>query len=258
MATIHLLTWNLDNREAALDALAKHVATCSLRGEQFVVAVQECADDAQAILARVKDYGAAAVNAVGNGGMRVLCSEPLHAPGNPRDAVGMRLVLTRTSFAGRRFAVVNYHGEAQGLDGSPDPTERGGIASEARWRIDEHAAGDPVVVLGDFNAEPTDSEVESRYCLSLASIPARGSTRSHNRDRHDLRPAPLQTPMGGTYLLRSGTRGHRWRTLDFIATGPNLAVQTTALSTLNGAPLTDGVIPTTSDHLPVAGTLDLP
>lgn len=258
MVTVHLLTWNLGNREAALDALAKHIASRSGRGEHFIAAVQECADDAQSVVTKVKSYGATMVNAVGNGGMSILCSEPLDALDHARDPVGLRLILTRASFAGQSVAIVNYHGEAQGLAGSPDPTERGGIASEARWRIDDHAAGAPVILLGDFNAEPTDSEVESQHCLSLARAPVLGSTRSHNRDRQDLRVAPLRTPMGGTYLLRSGTRGHTWRTLDFIAAGPSLAVQTIALSTLDGESLTDGTRPTTSDHLPVAGTLDLP
>jgi hypothetical protein len=71
------------------------------------------------------------------------------------DTIGGRLVLTRATLAGQRFAIVNYHSMADGLHGSPHHTERGGIASETRWRIDEHAKGDPVVMLGDFNAAPT-------------------------------------------------------------------------------------------------------
>lgn len=257
MVTVHLLTWNLSNREAALNAFAIHLATWSLRGDHFVAAVQECADDAQAILKKVKSHGAASVNAVGNGTMSVLCSEPLAAPGIPNDTVGMRLVLTRASFDGRRIAIVNYHGVAQGQVGSPDPTERGGIASEARWRIDDHAAGDPVIVLGDFNAEPNDSEIESQHCLSLSPNPDPRSGRSHNRARSIVRVAPLNAPMGGTYLHTSGTRGRGWRKLDFVATGPDLA-QTQALTVLGGVQLTNGTEPTISDHLPVAGTLDLP
>ncbi len=138
MPTIHLLTWNLDQRDAALEAIARDVARRCWRGEQVVAAVQECAEDASAIAAKVQSYGGATVHAAGNGTMSVLCSEPLEEPPIPRDAVGLRLVLTRTTFAGRRIAIVNYHGCAQDLTGSPDETERGGIASEARWRIDDH------------------------------------------------------------------------------------------------------------------------
>jgi hypothetical protein len=65
-----------------------------------------------------------------------------------------------------------------------------------------------VVVLGDFNAEPTDLEIQSLYCFSFAANPAPASRRSHNRDRHDLRVAPPKVPVGGgTYLLRSQTSG---------------------------------------------------
>lgn len=255
MPTINLLTWNLNKREAALEALVKHVASRSLKGEHFVAAVQECADDAQAITDLLRRHGSTTVHVVGNGTMSVLSSEPLQPLAIPCDTVGLRLVLTRTRFAGRSIAIVNYHGEAQGLQGSPDPTERGGIASEARWRIDDHAAGDAVIVLGDFNAEPTDPEVESLYCFSFASNPAPASHKSHNRSRPHLRPV---LPSRGTYLFKSQTKGERWRTFDFVATSPGLAVQTEALLLLDGAPLTDGLKPTMSDHLPISGTLDLP
>jgi endonuclease/exonuclease/phosphatase family metal-dependent hydrolase len=253
--TINLLTWNLNKREAALDALAKHVASRSLKGEHFVAAVQECADDAQAITGLLRTYGATKVHVVGNGTMSVLSSEPLQPLTIPCDTVGMRLLLTRASFAGRSIAIVNYHGEAQGLQGSPDQTERGGIASEARWRIDDHAAGDEVIVLGDFNAEPTDPEVESLYCFSFATSPTPASHKSHNRSRSHLRPAP---PSRGTYLFRSNSKGERWRTFDFVVASASLAVQTQAVLGFDSVPLTDGTRPSASDHLPVAGTLDLP
>lgn len=147
---------------------------------------------------------------------------------------------------------------AQGLNGSPHPEERGGIASEARWRIDEHAGKDPVIVLGDFNVEPTATEVESVFCFSFAPNPAPGSDCSHNRKRRALRVAPpVVAPGKGTYLLTSTTLGNRWRTFDFLAADHGLAIVTQALTELDGAPLTDGTRPTASDHLPVAGTMDL-
>jgi endonuclease/exonuclease/phosphatase (EEP) superfamily protein YafD len=194
--TINLLTWNLGQREAALDAVVKHVASRSRRAEPFVVAVQESAEDCTAIQARVRALGET-VEAVGNGGMSVLCSEPLAPIGNPCDPVGLRLVLTGATFAGQRIAIVNYHGMAQGLDGSPHPIERGGIASEARWRIDDHAMDDPVIVLGDFNVEPRDPEIRSRHCFSLAPEPHQGSHWSHNRRRQHLRVVSAPLPLGG-------------------------------------------------------------
>lgn len=259
MPTINLLTWNLGKRDAALAALVKHVASLSRGAQHFVAAVQESTEDNAAIRARVHQHGAA-VHVVGNGGMTVLCSAPLDPIAIPRDAVGHRLLLTRATFAGQRMAIVNYHGMARGQRGSPDETERGGIASEARWRIDEHAAGDSVIVLGDFNIEQDRSEIWSRHCFSLAADPDPQSRKSHNRDRQDLRAALPRLPpgIGGTYRLQSGSRGTAWVTLDFLAGGPGLALQTEALGKLEGIPLTDGSKPTLSDHLPVAGTLDLP
>jgi endonuclease/exonuclease/phosphatase family metal-dependent hydrolase len=170
--------------------------------------------------------------------------------------LGLRLLLTGANFAGRRLAIVNYHGLAQGLNGSPHEHERGGIASEARWRIDDHAAGDQVIVLGDFNAEPNSPEIESLYCFSFAPRPALSSFVSHNRDRSFLRVFP---PSRGTYDLNSHTRGFRSLTLDFFAAGPDVAVsEATVLNKLREERHTDGTRLFLSDHLPVEGTLELP
>lgn len=99
MPTIHLLTWNLDKREAALAAFVRHAVSRANRGEQFIMAVQECADDAATVADRVQKQGGAAVHAIGNGTMSILCSTPLEPPQVPCDKVGQRLVLTRTSMA---------------------------------------------------------------------------------------------------------------------------------------------------------------
>lgn len=262
MPTIKLLTWNLQKRDAALEALASHTAALSRQAAPFIVAVQECADDHMAIAARVRSLGGGVVHSMGNGTMSVLCSAPVTQAAAPRDSVGDRLVLTDATFDGRRLAIVNYHGMARGGAGSPDEVERGGIASEARWRIDDHAAGGPVIVLGDFNAEPTSAEIQSIFCFSFAPEPPPASGRSHNRDRSILRvfPPRLVTPSKGTYAWRtSHARGSGWRVLDYFVAGPNLAVQQVGvLRKLGGKRLTDGTWPILSDHLPVAGTLDLP
>lgn len=83
MPTINLLTWNLNKREAALEALARHVASRSLKGEHFVAAVQECADDAQAITDLLRRHEATTVHVVGNGTMSVLCSAAVAATRDP-------------------------------------------------------------------------------------------------------------------------------------------------------------------------------
>jgi endonuclease/exonuclease/phosphatase family metal-dependent hydrolase len=193
---------------------------------------------------------------MGNGPMSVFCSEPLSPTPVPRDRVGSRLILTRSTFAGQCLAIVNYHGMANGLAGSPSLAERGGITSEARWRIDEHAAGDPVVVLGDFNAEPTSDEIESLYCFSFAPEPDPASGVSHHRTRSRLRVFP---PRSGTYDWRSHSRGATLRLLDYFVTGPDLAVeQARVASKLGGKRVATGNSPLLSDHFPVTGTLQLP
>jgi endonuclease/exonuclease/phosphatase family metal-dependent hydrolase len=257
--TIQLLTWNLAKRDAALDLLAPHVASLA---DAFIIAVQECADDHAAIAAKVQGHGGRVVHSMGNGTMSILCSEPVTPMAPPRDAVGQRLVLTHAAFAGRRLAIVNYHGTARGIAGALDEVERGGSASEARWRIDEHAAGGSVVVLGDFNADPTSAEIQSMFCFSFATEPSPASGRSHDRDRSILRvfPPPAVTPAAGTYAWKtSHTQGPGFRLYDYFAAGPNLTVrQPRVLRKLGRTPLTDGTWPIASDHLPVAGILDLP
>jgi hypothetical protein len=73
------------------------------------------------------------------------------------------------------------------------------------------------------------------------------------------RLAPIVTPRDSVGLrLRSSTQGIVWETLDFLAASATLAVRMQVRDELDGKPLTDGMKPTMSDHLPVAGTLDLP
>lgn len=253
MPTIQLLTWNLANREAALDELVTHVS--SLQGS-FIVAIQECGDDHLTIQKRVHDLGASNIHSMGNGPMSILCSEPLAPMATPR-GVGLRLLLTEAVFGGHRLKIVNYHGLARGQSGSPELEERGGAASEARWLIDKHAGIEPVVVLGDFNAGPKSPEVTSVYCLSFAAEPSESSRFSHNRDRADLRVCSPKYPSAvtGTYRFKSHSLGTDWHTLDFIAASRSLDVQTEVLGVMNGLPLTTDP---PSDHLPVAGTLELP
>jgi len=257
--TVQLFTWNLHKRQRALNAFVQYIAGLSKQGEAFIAAVQECTEDASAVAAMVDNEGGK-VYARGNGTMSIFCSTELEEPPLPRGTVGGRLVLTRATLSGRRFAVINYHGHAQGLDGSPDPTERGGIASEARWIIDDHAQRDPAVILGDFNADWDSSEITSLYCFSFAQDPVPRSQFSHQRERSARKLAQLSFPPGcrGTFWWKSGTQGPRWRTFDFIAAGPGVSVETNVLDILNGDTLrTEEKDMPFSDHLPVAGRMTL-
>jgi endonuclease/exonuclease/phosphatase family metal-dependent hydrolase len=214
--------------------------------------------DASAIKAKMQS-SCPDIHVIGNGTMSILCSEPLEDIETPKCTVGQRLVLSRTAFHGRQLAVINYHGEAQGLQGSPDPTERGGIASEIRWLIDKHAATAEALVMGDFNAEPESSEITSMYCMSFATDPSYTSRRSHDHSRAVLRYVPMTFPAGvqGTKWTKSTSKGKRWQTFDFIVASERLAVMAEACKDLDGELLFDGVKIMLSDHLPVSGTMDL-
>jgi hypothetical protein len=48
-----------------------------------------------------------------------------------------------------------------------------------------------------------------------------------------------------------------WERLDLVVASVGLAVQAEVLDKLDGEPLLDRTEPTASDHLPVAGTVDL-
>jgi exonuclease III len=251
------MTWNLNKRDALLKIIAEHVARRCQRQEPFIVAVQECMDDHEAIVGMVNGFGGDSVHATGNGTMSVLCSEPLEPTPIPSDTVGGRLLLTRATFGEKRVAIVNFHGPAQGCDGSPHLTERGGIASEARWRIDSHAGHDPVIVLGDFNALPTDPELTSAFCFSFALEPNPASKRSHDRERQDVRMVRVESPQRGTHFYQSGSQGRLWQDFDFLAATRDLVREARALDELDGASLVvDGRL-SVGDHLPVAATMEL-
>ena len=227
-------------------------------GQRFIISLQECGEDPVAIQRLIRPNGARAAHVVGNGGRSILCSDPLLPCSIPTDTVGQRFVMSRTDFDGREVAIVNYHGEAKGMSGSPDPTERGGIASEVRWRIDEFSGQSTVIVMGDFNAEPHETEVTSLYCFSFAPAPGLNATCSHNRPRQDIRLAPQTDILGGTHYLSSTTCGSRWQRLDFLAAPPLLNLRASSLLILEGENLTDNGKPTKSDHLPVAADMVLP
>lgn len=256
---MELMTWNLNALDETAEMLIEYLVAASAMSTPFIVAVQECMDLHGDISSEVGKRGGH-VHGTGNGTMSVFCSSPLLQWGTPRDSSSLRLVLTEATIGGTTVAIANYHGVAHGGAGSLELAERGGIASEIRWHLDTHAAGRPIVVLGDFNASPTDEEIEGQHCLSAVTEPPPVSLWSHGRSRAQLRPfVPKPGLVGGTIGWSSTTRGKVWRTFDYFLAGPSLLIRDVkANELLRGKPMLVAGWPGPSDHLPVTGTLVLP
>lgn len=257
MSTIFLLTWNLNKRESAQLSLIKLVANLSTKHSDFIIAVQE-SDEASRLQYEIRTkIGSPGVHIVGNGTINVICSQPLLTP--PILAgIGSRFVYTEANIYGKSLQIFNYHGFAQQQTQSPLDKERGGIASEFRWLVENLAKSDSVVILGDFNVDINDTEIQSLYCLSLATKSSEKSLVSHNKTRRTLRVRPPEPGLPGTYLHRYGSRGIRWEILDFMATSEDLPIKPRIFETLHGEQLTNGEKIFLSDHLPVGGFLELP
>jgi hypothetical protein len=260
---VEVLTWNLSKQDAALEKVCKFAANRAGAEVDFVIALQECGDDARAVEDKVDGLRQAGrkVYAVGNGTLVVLASTQLKTSAPRGDIVSGRCVFATTSVGRIPLAIVNYHGMPRGTAGALESVERGGFASELRWFMDEHVGQAPAIVLGDFNVEPWEVEVTSRYCLSFSPKPAPVAGGSHGRSRASLLPvSPRPSRLGppGTFLLSSTARGEVWHTLDFAAVSDAVELELSIRSQLDAEPLLDSRgKPSLSDHLPVGGMLKL-
>ena len=143
------------------------------------------------------------------------------------------------------------------------------LALEPFWRNDR-----PLVMLGDFNADPYDAEVSARNGMFAVrdsaetvrdweSVLVAGPMRPLYNPMWHLLPESGTRP-GGTYLLNSQDRGIRWRLCDQILVSRDLVsridglpeilpkLSTTRLTTKDGNPQTS-----ISDHLPVQLRINL-
>jgi endonuclease/exonuclease/phosphatase family metal-dependent hydrolase len=158
-----LLTWNLgkNRRNAdlsfkALELVYDHLKWLKRRGIPFVAALQECPDDTDGLQRALPGS-----YVHGNVDRAIISSTPLV---DLRDMD--RFVAARTRVEGNDLAVISYHGVDRLRRG--EPTQRGGRSSEFRWQMDDYCGMDPAIVMGDFNAQPKDPEIQSRWCFSFA------------------------------------------------------------------------------------------
>lgn len=140
-----------------------------------------------------------------------------------------------------------------------EPEARGGAYALLRRNLDEdlvdHAL--PLVVMGDFNAEPSSNEITNPFCL-YARTPTHEVVGRHERATGVHRPAlHVVVPRGkGTFFY---TRNESWQTFDFMLVNSMLLNRLTATvctSILGKTLVTRGRKATPrggvgSDHLPV-------
>lgn len=167
-----------------------------------------------------------------------------------------RFISAIVRVGGRNIRVFCYHG-FDNINYQKGLAVRGGMASELRWLIDKHCGSYEAIILGDFNAEPAEPEIDNRWCLAVASD-LRALEKSHNRRRLAFRS--IQPNGQGTLRYTPNGGASRWYYVDYIAATKQLSgriscqtetkLLTTALLNRNGNA-------TLSDHLPVTGVLHL-
>lgn len=249
---LKLLTWNLAGRnlkkdiDKSLGLSARWFRQETAQGNQVLVAFQECPLGQQELQGILHGH-------VFSDGRRALVSS---VELTSTDEFERSLAATITVNE-KQLAVFCYHGLSR-HDSAPEVV-RGGRASEIRWHVDRYCHGREAVVLGDFNAEPHEPEVQNRWCLAFAGHGECG-VKSHGRDRRGFR---VVVPRGrGTYFWRRPDgMDPEWKIIDFIAVTDALSKQTNAMildTTLAGEPLTTAHgYPKLSDHLPVVGEIAL-
>ena len=252
MATRTLLTWNLRRGDAALALVERYVKQLLSRGHEYVVALQESPDSAADVKKRAGGH------AFGNGGLVLLSSQALR-----ECELHNRFVMGVISLAGSEIAVFNYHGHSR-MEQVPDEA-RGGYTSEYRWVFDTLAGTRDAVVLGDFNARPTDHEVSHRACFSFHRTDEEPNPRTlqshHNRLRKDMRFVAPPDEVGATHFYSTGEGVTQKLVYDYLAASVGVARQlrVEVVKELLGTSLgsKDGR-PTISDHFPVRARWDIP
>jgi endonuclease/exonuclease/phosphatase family metal-dependent hydrolase len=270
-----LFTWNLNKNEEAFRLALAHLRSS---GYSFIASFQELPPQVgTTVLARevTKTLVGARVRCLGvtpsgrgskHGRVGLFCSPNVGSTASdvwhdPRQRMAV------VSVSGARVApllVIGYHGENR-----RDSPDRGRIGVQAREAIDKHWRADPLVMLGDFNANPFDAEVcgsEGIFAL---------------RDREDARKKwasplvvlgetqrPVFNPMWSLLPERSkrpkGSLQHdhmqmlRWRLYDQILVSPDLLDQIREMPEIlpeiagRGLLTADGnPDESISDHLPV-------
>lgn len=270
-----LFTWNLKKSEKAFRLAIAHLRQA---GEAFVAAFQELPTKYQfeaAVIEETRELSAGDVQCLCmRGSRRTPGRVGIFASGEISSGAVTQDKKARTAIVsiaigndGPELTVVAIHG----LDrrNYPHDYTRTPLAKDLRAQVDSvWTRKHPLIVMGDFNAEPYDPEISTESGI----FALRDRSEVYNHENGDG-PLPLYNPMwhllpeamgheprpGGSYWYRTPAYGIRWRLSDQILVSRELvevlAGPPTIISEINGERLTnpDGTPDRGefSDHLPV-------
>jgi len=273
-----LFTWNLHQKEATFLLALEHLSSS---GDNFIGCLQELppvvgtTDQARDT---TKEFFSDSIRCLGvtpaappykHGRVGLFCSpnltpQPPDVEQDPRQRMAMAFL------KGARMEpllVIGYHGVSR--EDAPTEAERGSIGTLARQEIDKRWGQEPLIMLGDFNANPFDGEV----CGNRGIYAVR-----HRRDARQERASPLlalgrkQRPLYNpmwsllpeSMTRAEGTHMHtaelmlRWRLYDQVLLSPDLIDHTqdlpeilTAIAGSNLLTRDGNPDKNISDHLPV-------
>lgn len=278
MTSITAFTWNLNRSEAAVTLAVDYL---SALGGAFVAAFQEAPDSLAAALpsgAGAPKLIAPHASSVPATGIAIVASPNVARDPTAPVFSSERLEAVHLLIAGKRCAIAAVHGpDLVNNSTERDRAEWGLFASDtlhAFWH------DGPLIVLGDFNANPWTSEMTSRRGF-LASREA--DWREHHRESYRMpysgvKRRPLLNPMW-PLVVQSGWsaasyKGRHedvsWHLIDQIVISSDLAPSNppprpsvltqleTASQVVRLVDDQERLSPGWSDHLPVRLDLHLP
>jgi endonuclease/exonuclease/phosphatase family metal-dependent hydrolase len=283
---LRLLTWNLKQNKLSFELALNDLANGS---GSFIAAFQELPDvaaDKKRAMRLVANLTSGSVICIGvvsarpparHGRVGLFCSPDLSASAITKDRTERMAMTSIRSSTWSDLNVIGIHGFDR--ISVPDDYNRGSHATILRTAIEGFwKAKRPLILMGDFNADPYDSEVSSssgmlavrdrEEAMEEWSSPLAGTPQG-------MRPLynpmwgllPEAWPSGrprGTIFLSSMKRGIRWRLYDQILLSGDLVAKMRGtpeiLAVLSGTRLvTPQGRPTSrfSDHLPVQLEIDI-
>jgi exonuclease III len=232
-------TWNLSKSVRAFRLALDHLANL---GGPFIASLQELPASAnstakaegQALAlsaGRVRCLGVAS-SARSHGRVGLFSSPDCSASNFPSDSHNRLIMAPVRAPRCPGLQIVGLHSHDRLT--FPKESERPMLAQTLRRHIDSFwDATCPLVIMGDFNADPYDPEVSAR--AGLYAVRDREETDGTRPSVLADNPAvrPLYNPMwqllpedraqpGGTLYIDDESRGIRWRIYDQIVVSPNL------------------------------------
>lgn len=277
-----LFTWNIHRKSAAFPLALEYMRRCN---ESFIACLQELPPQAQTTAVarastmrfvgdRVLCLGVTpAGSGSTHGRVGLFCSPTLRPEGGDVDHDDHQRMATIFVLGARvePLLVIGYHGKDR-----LNYQNRGTIGALSRQAVDQRWGQQPLIMLGDFNANPFDAEV----CGSDGLFALRDRADARSVWASSLRPLgekqrPLFNPMwsllpederrpAGTLFADDHKEMLRWRLYDQILLSPDLIDKVegspTILTKIVERPLLNpngSIDLDVSDHLPVTLRVDI-